>query len=201
MKITPLEIKKQEFEKKFRGYSRDEVDSYLEMVAGELENTLKKKLELEEKVSSLEAKLFSYTKIENVLQNTLVNTQKSAEEVKSAAEMKARSIIDEARVTADRMLADTRRELINIQREIEDLKHQRDAFVAGFKSLLDTQHAMLEIIRKKGENAVDFTPVKLRSDLSEDELERVVGEFEKELSKSESEGDSGNDLSDSGSDQ
>lgn len=201
MKITPLEIKKQEFEKKFRGYSRDEVDSYLEMVAGELENTIKKKLELEEQVSSLEAKLFSYTKIENVLQNTLVNTQKSAEEVKSAAEMKARSIIDEARVTADKMLADTRQELMNIQREIEDLKHQRDAFVAGFKSLLDTQHAMLEIIRKKSENAVDYKPVKLRSDLSEDELERVVGEFEKELSGSDSEAESGNDLSDGGSDQ
>ncbi|MEE9552745.1 MAG: DivIVA domain-containing protein [candidate division Zixibacteria bacterium] len=191
MKITPLDIKKQEFGTRFRGYAADEVDSYLQMVAEEFEETLKKNLEFEEKVSSLEGRLSSYTKLENVLQNTLVTSQKSAEELKSSAEMKAKAITDEARVEADRLLSDARSELMNIRREIEDLKHQRDGFVVSFKSLLETQHAMLEIIRKKGEKGVDFSPIRMRSDLNDEDLERVVDEFEKELSGNDSENGNG----------
>ena len=196
MKITPLDIKKQEFGKKFKGYSTEEVDSYLQTLADEFEEALKKNLELEEKISSLEGRLSSYTKLENVLQNTLVNSQQSAEELKSSAEQKARIITDQARLTADRMLSDARLELVNVRREIEDLRHQRDAFVVSFKSLLETQHAMLEIIRKKGEKGFDFSPILMRADLSDDDLNRVVNEFEKELTGSETESGNGNNKSD-----
>ena len=196
MKITPLDIKKQEFGTKFRGYSTEEVNSYLQMVAEEFEETLRKNLEFEEKMSSLEGRLSSYTKLENILQDTLVTSQKSAEELKSSAEQKAKTITDEARVKADRLLSDARSELTDIRREIEDLRHQRDGFVISFKSLLETQHAMLEIIRKKGEKGSEFSPIRMRADLSDDDLERVVSEFEKELDGDEAESGNGDNSPD-----
>ena len=194
MKITPLDIKKQEFARKFRGYSADEVDSYLRMVAEEFEETLRKNLELEEKISSLETRLSSYTKLENVLQDTLVTSQKSADDLRATAELRARAITDEARVSAERMMSDARSKLVDVRREIEDLKHQRDAFVVNFKSLLETQHAMLEIIRKKGEKGVEFSPVKMRSDLSDEDMSRVASEFEKELTAKDAESDNINNV-------
>lgn len=187
MKITPLDIKKQEFGRKFRGYVPEEVQSYLDMLAGEFEDLLKKNLEYEEEISSLENKLANYTKLENVLQDTLVTTQKSAEDLKSAAEKKAGAIIDEARITAEKMLLDARADLLNIQREIEDLKHQRDSFIISFKSLLDTQQSMLEILEKKGKGKTEFETIKMRTDLSDADLERVVDEFQKELTRNDRE--------------
>jgi len=183
VKITPLDIKKQEFARKFRGYSPVEVHTYLEMIAGEFEDILKKNLEFEEEILSLENKLSSYTKMESVLQDTLVNTHRSAEEMKSAAERKARAIADEARIAADRIKSEARVELLHIRRQIEELQHQRDSFIISFKSLLDTQHAMLEMIHKKDSGLADFKPARMRSDLTDDDLDRVVDQFEKEISK------------------
>jgi cell division initiation protein len=191
MKITPLEIKKQEFGKVFRGYSAAEVHSYLEMVAAELEDTLKKNLELEENLSSLKEKLADYTRLENVLQDTLVTTQKSAEEVKAVAEQKAKSITDVARVRAERILAEANERLLEIQREIADLKHQRRSFIVSFKSLLETQRALLEDIDKGAGGKSDFSPVKMKADLNDDELERVVSEFEQQLSRRQAEDEGG----------
>lgn len=185
MKITPLEIKKQEFGKAFRGYSPDEVHSYLEMVAEELEDALKKNLELEESLSSLKDKLTNYTRIETVLQDTLMTTQKSAEEIKAVAEQKAKSITDGARVRADRILVEANERLLVIRREIADLKHQREAFIVSFKSLLETQRALMENIDKEAKRERDYSPVKMKADLSEDQLEKVVNEFKEQLSHSE----------------
>ena len=42
MKLSPLDIKKQEFGKKFKGFSPDEVNSFLDMIADEMEDLLKK---------------------------------------------------------------------------------------------------------------------------------------------------------------
>ena len=195
MKITPLEIKKQEFGRVFRGYSPDEVHSYLEMVAEELEDALKKNLELEENLSSLKDKLTNYTRIENVLQDTLVTTQKSAEEVKAVAEQKAKLITDEARVRAERILVEANERLLEIQREIADLKHQRYAFIINFKSLLETQRALLENIDKSANSKGDYSPVKMKADLNDDELEKVVSEFEEKLSGNEAKNEGGDNKS------
>jgi cell division initiation protein len=194
MKLSPLDIKKQEFSKKFKGYSPDEVGSFLNMVAREMEDLLKKNLELEQKVKSLEGKLDNYTKIENVLQDTLLTTQKSAEETKSTAEIKAKTIIDEARVGAERITTDAREELLKVQREIEDLKNQKDKFVVNFKSLLDTQRSLLEMVEKRNREQKGFLRIKMKPDLSEEDLERVVDDFERqyESQNNEKTGDEGN---------
>jgi cell division initiation protein len=185
MKITPLEIKRQEFGKAFRGYSANEVRTYLEMVAEEFENLLKKNLELEESISSLKNRLSDYTRIEGVLQDTLVTTQKSAEEYKTAAEKKAKSVIDEARVSADRILASAQERLLKIQREIADLRHQREAFIANFKSLIETQKTLLESLQKAGDTKSIFRPVKMKPEMSDEDLEKVVSEFERQLPEGE----------------
>jgi cell division initiation protein len=193
MKLSPLDIKKQEFGKKFRGFSPDEVGSFLDMVAGEMEDLLKKNLELEEKVKSLEEKLGNYTKIENVLQDTLLTTQKSAEETKSSAELKAKTIIDEARVGAEKVMADAREELLKVQREVEDLKNQKDGFVANFRSLLDTQRSLLEMVEKRNQEKKSFLRIRMKPDLSEEDLERVVDDFERQYNSQDNskDGDDG----------
>ena len=182
MKISPLDIKKQEFAVKFRGYSPDEVHAYLDMISSELEEALRKNLELEQKVSSQQERLTSYTRMETVLHETLVTTQKAAEDTKASAERKSEAIIAEANLAAQRIANETNERLVKIQKEIVDLTNQKETMIVSFRSLLETQLALLESMEKRQyKNAEEYTPVKKRSDLSDDELEAIVDEFERKL--------------------
>jgi cell division initiation protein len=185
VKISPLDIKRQEFAVKFRGYSPEEVHSYLEMVADGLEEVTKRNLELEQKVINLEERVASYTRMETLLKETLVNTQRTAEETKALAEKKADAMLGDARLKADKLQAETRERLVNLQREIVDLKNQRDSFIVSFKSMLETQTALLEQIEhrelNRQEQSAEYTPIRKKADLSDEELDKVVDEFERKL--------------------
>jgi len=181
MNITPMEIKKQEFASKFKGYAPDEVNSYLEMVADHLEHLLKKNSEMDQKINLLEERLSHYTRIESVLQETLLNTQKSAEEIKATAEMNAKSIIDEARLRSTQMINDAKQGLLQIRREIAELINQKNTFIINFKSLLTAQNSLIDMIEKRSEQDDNFVLSPKKVDASEEELDRIVEEFEKQL--------------------
>lgn len=183
MKITPLDIKKQEFAVKFRGYSTDEVHSFLEMVASELEDALRKNLELEQRISMLEERLTSYTRMESILQETLLTTQKAAEETKAMAEKKAQALISEAQLNAQKLSSEANEKLIAIQREIADLQNQKESFSISLRSLLETQLSLLEMAEKRldARQVAAPTQIKRKADMSDAELEQIVDEFEKKL--------------------
>ena len=54
MKLTPLDIKKQEFKKVMRGYDPVEVDTFMDMMANEFEDLLKQQKEMRDKQVELE---------------------------------------------------------------------------------------------------------------------------------------------------
>ena len=57
MRITPLDVRKHAFPKRFSGYASDEVDSFLGMVADDFEDLLRESEELREKVIRLEVRV------------------------------------------------------------------------------------------------------------------------------------------------
>ena len=93
MDTTPLDIRKQEFGRQFRGYNRTEVDTFLDMVASEMENLTRRKNDLEEELSHLNDRLEDYKKIEATLQSTLLTSQRQAEEMIKNAEERAELIL------------------------------------------------------------------------------------------------------------
>ena len=64
MKITPLDIKKQEFKKIMRGFDPIEVETFLEMVAEEFEALIKDKNNLSDEVLKLKTQLQDYQEVE-----------------------------------------------------------------------------------------------------------------------------------------
>lgn len=191
MKISPLDIKKQEFAKKFRGYSPDEVHSYLEMVAVEYEDMIRKSRDLEQKVGMLEERLDHYKRMENVLQETLITTQRAAEETKAAAEKRAQTIISEAKMEAQRIANENNEKLGKVRRDIADLTNQRDSFAVSFRSLLESQISLLNILEKKGTTREEVVPARRKADLSDEELDNIVNEFERKIGLAEDDPDNG----------
>ena len=67
MKISPIEIRQQEFTKKMRGYDPDEVQNFLESLAEELDKINAENESLKSEVDSLTEQIGEYKKIEKNL--------------------------------------------------------------------------------------------------------------------------------------
>jgi cell division initiation protein len=191
VKISPLDIKKQEFGVKFRGYSPEEVHAYLDMIASELEDALRKNLELEQKLASLQERVSSYSRMETVLHETLVTSQRAAEETRAAAERKANAIVAEANLVAQRIMTDTNEKIVKIHREIDDLANQKNTLLVSFRSLLETEIALLDKMEKHSPAGDEPKQMKKKADLSDEELEAIVDEFERKLTMEKGKGDPG----------
>ncbi len=146
MRITPLDIRKQPFPRAFRGFDPDAVNSFLEMVAGEYEVIIRQNSEFATQIKNLEQKLETYTKIERVLNETLLSAQKATDEARINAQKEAELIIKDAMIRADRYEAEARQRVNSLDSELVSLRNQRDSFLARFRSMLSTQLNLLEVI-------------------------------------------------------
>jgi cell division initiation protein len=143
MKLTPLEIKKQTFERSLRGYDTAEVEAYLTVLSNEWENTLGRIEELEGRVHELSDKVKHYQKIETALQETLRTAEESATQKKSAAEKEAAEILKQAEHDADKLLTDARGERLAIREQVQKLVEKRGEILEELSSMLDRlQHSV-----------------------------------------------------------
>ena len=142
--LTPLDIQNKEFNKSFRGYKETEVDIFLDEIIIDYENLYKENIELKDKISILTDQLKQYNNLEDTLKNTLVIAQGTAEEVTNTAKQKSELIIMEAEVKAKRIIEDAHDEVINIQKDYENLRKEIYIFKTKFKSLIEGQLISLE---------------------------------------------------------
>ena len=148
--ITPLDIENKKFSKQMmNGYSVEEVDDFLDDLTVDYTKNYKEANELREKVAELTKSLEHYKTIEETLQSTLVMAQTTAEDVKEVAKQQAEQIIQEARGTAQKQVADLDNEILGKKRELEEIKKQFDLYKAKMESLLISQLELLKDINKE----------------------------------------------------
>jgi cell division initiation protein len=147
MRITPLDIRKHPFRKKtFKGFDPDQVNSFLNMVADEVEALVRSNNELATQIKSAEQKLEYYTRIEKTLNETLLTAQRATDEARVNAQKEAELILKDAQLRAGRHEDDVRRRVDAMESDLVALRNQRDSFLARFKSMLRTQLDLLGAI-------------------------------------------------------
>lgn len=137
--LTPLDIQKKEFSVGFRGYKVSEVESFLDEIINDYEKVCNENVDLKEKIENMNKRLGQYETIEETLQNTLVVAQKTAEDVNINAKHKYEHIINEAKEKARKIIADANNEVVDMQRQYDDIRKEALMFKAKFKSLLTSQ--------------------------------------------------------------
>ncbi len=182
MKITPLEIRKHEFASAFRGFDKNEVTSFMENLAAELEQLLEENRDLKDKLKAAQEKLDSYAKIETVLQSTLVTTQETAEQIKAAAQEKADLMVRRAETEADRIIQEAYERVGELRRECSTLSSQKASFLVSFRSLLESELKLLELMEKQSQREDKTIVLKRKPELSDDEVEKLTEEFARETS-------------------
>jgi len=153
MRITPLDIRKHPFRKKtFKGFDPDQVNSFLNMVADEVEALVRSNNELATQLKTAEVKVEHYTRIENTLNETLLTAQRATDEARVNAQKEAELILKDAQLRAGRYEDDVRRRVDAMESDLVALRNQRDSFLARFKSMLSTQ---LELLTAIGDDLAD----------------------------------------------
>ena len=137
------------YSKKFRpalvgGYPRREVDAYLARVADVLEMLIQQVKQLKEQQEEHKGRLQQYHEMEQTLQSALSASQKFGEDALDAARHEADSLIAAARLEKERTLASAAQLPDALDREIRQLRQQRDRLLNEVQGILASHKALLD---------------------------------------------------------
>ena len=139
MKITPLDIQQQQFKgKMFGGLDQDDVDAFLQSVAAVMENLIRDNNELREQQARQNREMLDISEKEKELREVMLAAQRITEDMKNNARKEADLIISEAELKAERIVADSERQLGELKARIEDVRRQKVQFEMSLKALLDS---------------------------------------------------------------
>ena len=146
MKITPLEIKQQEFKRVMRGYDAVEVDTFLDMVSNEFEKYIDNTKEFEKKIIALEAELNNFKEVESTLKLTLMNVQENSDKSLANSKKEANLMRKEAELEAQKMLESARRERDAMKEEVITLRTQKQSLIARLRHVLTSQLELMDVL-------------------------------------------------------
>ena len=151
MKITPLEIRQKSFEREFRGYDKDEVSAFLQILSTEWEKIMDENKELNIKLEAAEKEITKLREVENSLYKTLKTAEdtganmiqqanKAAELQLKETKMQSEGIVREAKSRAKQILDVTEknaRDIINkMLNEIKSMEQNFQTAVSIKETLL-----------------------------------------------------------------
>ncbi len=123
------EIRQITFEKVVRGYRPEDVESFMEKIADEVESLLKEKQEIESQLYILAESIEKYKSEEESIKTTLINAQKLGESIIAESRQKAEAILKDANIRKNDILASAHEEfamyennLVRIKKETNDFK-------------------------------------------------------------------------------
>lgn len=143
-RLTAMDVEKQRFRSKLRGYDPEEVGYYLKSVAEEIERLNLENGELREEVGRLTAQQEELRSREQMLQKTLVTAQSMASDMKERSQAQAELLIRDARLKSERMLQMAQDQLARLETEISRCKIERDLFERRLRGVIEEHTALLE---------------------------------------------------------
>jgi cell division initiation protein len=160
MIVTPLDIQQKRFHVAFRGYDRKEVEDFLDLVRDEMENLVREVTELREFRQTYDERMREYKEREETLKNTMVTTQKLAEDVKEHARKEATVIIKDAEVRSQQIVARSQEEKVKLEAEIHELRRRRHHAIQDLKKVLQMHLEMVNFEEAGEEAKKGGTPAK-----------------------------------------
>lgn len=144
MKLSPLLIKKHEFEKSMRGYKVDEVQAFLDKISSEMEELLHQNEQLENEVEKLTKEIEEFHKNEKKLQDDILKAQETSTQALESAKKQSLLIIKEAEVKASQMIQNAEEKVNIMQTAVMTLRAEKDLIIARLRAIVGTQSNLLE---------------------------------------------------------
>jgi cell division initiation protein len=154
MKLSPLLIKRQEFEKSMRGYNVDEVQAFLDKISSEMEELINQNEQLESEVERLNREIEEFHKNEKKLEDDILKAQETSAQALESAKKQSALIIKEAEVKASQMIQNAEEKVNFMQNAVMTLRAEKDLIIARLRAIVSTQSNLLEgKVKDAGEEA------------------------------------------------
>ena len=148
-RLTPLEVQKHEFSRKWKGVDPVEVESFLSIIAEEMEDLVRANAELETRSRRLEEENEEHRERERILKETLLAAQRASEDIRASAGKQAEMIVREAHDASERMTHNALQRSAEIEKAIHELKIQRANFRLQLQKMLELFQTVLEFDREE----------------------------------------------------
>jgi len=145
MKISPMDIQRQTFGRRLRGFDREEVRAYLNIVAEEVAALQMERDRLDQEVQSLKSLLDEHRQRETILKNTLLTAQRLSEEIRDTARKQGEGVVKEAEMQADRLVELAQGRAHEVERGILDLRAHRTALRTDVRALITRLSHLLDL--------------------------------------------------------
>ncbi len=145
MKLSPLELRKHQFAKRFRlsGFDPDEVNGFVRQMADQWAEVLEENRRLEDRNRELLGKLTHYERVELALQEALETSRNTARQLEDNAQKKAELTVEEAELRAQRMLQDAEQERFGIKQDLVRLSSRQSEIAARMRAFLMAEMEVL----------------------------------------------------------
>jgi cell division initiation protein len=157
MRITPLDVRKQEFRKGMRGLDAEEVYAFLATVADEYEAVLNDNKALRERLLELDDKVQEYRSMEKTLRDTLLTAERVTVDAKDNARREANLIIKEAQIEAEKALRNIKNESMQLRQQVQQLRAQRESYLAKMRVVAESHLNFIESAQDDVEDDDDIS--------------------------------------------
>ncbi|MFI5315871.1 MAG: DivIVA domain-containing protein [Myxococcota bacterium] len=137
MRLTPLEIRQHKFGSQLRGFDRGEVGAFLDTVVADFEDVVRENAQLRRAAERLARDLDAYRSREKTIQDTLTTAQTLVEQLKRTAIKESESIVIDAELRAEKLLAEAREQRAALANEIREQRHLRQRLEADLRRTLE----------------------------------------------------------------
>ncbi len=149
MRLTPIQIRKQEFARKLRGFDPEEVEAFLATAAADFEELLKENMELRAQKAAILEELQNYKKLEESLRSLVAQAERAATESTESLKKTAEIVKREAQMTADQILNEARQEMAKAKAKLVEVKNLRETIVKTIRTILTAQLDMLSSLENE----------------------------------------------------
>jgi cell division initiation protein len=147
-RLTPLEIQKHEFSRKWKGFDPVEVESFLALVAEEMEELTRTASDYETRHRILQEENAEHRERERILKETLMTAQRASEDIRQAAAKQAELIVREAQDSGERLTHNAMQRAADVEKAIHELKIQRANFRLQLQKMLELFQTVLDFDRE-----------------------------------------------------
>lgn len=137
--ISPIDIENKVFKISKKGYDKDEVDDYLDLIILDMEKLLLENKKLKTNIEKLEAEKKENVSCEKSVMETLETAKKLVTDISASAEKRAEGLIKNAQMEAEAIKKNAKESIGRLNEESEDLKRRVENVKFRYKSMLEAE--------------------------------------------------------------
>ncbi|MFN2433297.1 MAG: DivIVA domain-containing protein [Gemmatimonadota bacterium] len=176
MELTPIDLKKQEFPRAFRGYDPLQVRRFLDEVADAWETLIRGQEELRQRSLELGDTIENYRRMERTLNETLLAAQRIAEESRETSLREAEIIRKEAEMEGRRAVERAETEARGLKEQIRELRLERDNLFRRLRDVVEEELLRLHALKDEHAGAAERVPRSSVAELALPDAHAAAGE-------------------------